>query len=155
MSDITDFQNFCETQAKHSTDGTRGLRLDAAIRCQHRAEVDGLVIALGQDEVQRIMAAAFAKHPYLTDNQFYESIQGRQALWQKRGQQAAQSTWDAVQYALRTDGLKALAANEQRLRDFSSRQLQDLIGSLSQAKAEEALLRALVEMLPDGPARTG
>jgi hypothetical protein len=98
------------------------------------------------------MALAFVQHPWLEDEQYFEATASPQALWERRGREVAQATWNAVQYALRSEGLTALAANERRLRDFSVRQLQDLIGSLSQAKADAALLQALVRMLPDGPA---
>jgi hypothetical protein len=66
----------------------------------------------------------------------------------KRGGHAPQVTYDAVQYALRTHGLKALGREERRLTELSERQLKDLIVSLNKAGAEEALLAALARILP-------
>ena len=61
--------------------------------------------------------------------------------------QAPQVTWDATQYALRTNGLKALAYEYRRLHDLSDRQLRDLIASLQKHGVEEGLLQALMELI--------
>jgi hypothetical protein len=119
------------------------LNSDFAARCR---EVD--------ERNQKNPAPEHADLEHLSDAAFYDALNAAERQWQKRGG-APQATWDAVQYSLRSEGFKALARNELRLRTLSSRQLKGLIGSLAKAKAEEALLRALVRMLPDGPQGTG
>jgi hypothetical protein len=146
---IEKFSTLCESAARESRAEPRRRRLDAVDRCQNDALATGLVDALGADAVQAIMAAAFAKHPWIDDTTFAESIQGREALWENRGRQAAQATWNATQYALRSGGLKALQEQHNRLLDFSQRQLEDLIWSLHKAGAEPRLLQLLAELVDD------
>jgi hypothetical protein len=185
---------------------------EAVDRLQADAVKSGLVDLIGQDAVQQIMAAAFAKvrddepeivsttnnqknsaiHPEgycdvcgcepcrtvgfckacreadndpnviaererasakLPPNWDQISFEALSALLNNparlsRKGRAARSTVDAVAYALRKGGTAALKAQTARLREFSDRQIVDLIKRLNAAGADRQLLRILVGLLP-------
>jgi hypothetical protein len=68
------------------------------------------------------------------------------------GGRAADSTVEAVAYALRTDGVSALAANRERLAELSEQQLRDVVVRLRRAQPAypviaDQLLELLAELL--------
>jgi hypothetical protein len=61
---------------------------------------------------------------------------------------AANSTFNAVLYALRKGGKAALNEQAERLQQFSDRQIKGLIRHLNKAGVDDQLLIALAELLP-------
>jgi hypothetical protein len=124
---------------------------EAVDKLQHDAERDGLVAAIGQDEVQRIMADAFAA-VRLADDMVPKPIPVSEPA---DDQVAASSTVEAVVYALRTNGSAALQdeCNQARLRQLSDRQIKDVLVRLSSQQTKypsitDSLLELLTELLP-------
>lgn len=72
----------------------------------------------------------------------------RAQVLSQREDRAASTTFAAALYALHKDGQSALRGQAERLRQFSDRQLEDLIRRLHKAGGDRRLLRALTELLP-------
>ncbi len=124
---------------------------EAVDKLQQDAERDGLVAAIGQDEVQRIMADAFAA-VRLADDMVPKPIPVSEPA---DDQAAASSTVEAVVYALRTHGSAALQdeRNQARLRELSDRQIKEVLVRLSSLQTKcpsitDFLLELLTELLP-------
>ena len=145
---------------------------------------DGLVAKLGQDRVQQIIADAFRPvrealgdfdivPDESPDFDQYEGLTGTfraaciaadRAIAERkrnappgkpRDERAAQSTVEAVAYALRTDGAEALKREDTRARllELSPRQLESLVAALAKLRGTyprvtDGLLLLLAELLP-------
>src|SRR5262245_53032370 len=140
---------------------------DAVDGLQAAASAYGLVAALGQDAVQSILSETF--RPYRTDlaqalcRQDAAMAGGKLAgvVDQARktespqtepSEGAAESTVEALMYALRTNGCAALATNRGRLAELSDRQVREVIVRLRRIQSDypsitDELLELLVELL--------
>jgi hypothetical protein len=127
------------------------MTLQSAVhQLQQDAVTSGLVAELGQDEIQHIMSTAFAsvrRDLPACDPNAVEVEPKRKQL------RAAESTVEAVIYALRTNGTAAIGGNRERLIEVSPKQLEDIIVRLSGARQSypsitDHLLDLLAELLP-------
>jgi hypothetical protein len=130
------FSARCEARAHLWREGELG-RHEAVDVLQTAAERDGLVAKLGQDRVQASIAAAFHTAPIVAaSNDAIEIPAGVQIVEivaeQPRSLRAAESTVEALMYALRQGGTAALAERDtrSRLAELSTMQVREVIARL-------------------------
>ena len=119
----------CVARAKLHAAGEIELQ-EAVDELQFSAVRYGLVAKLGQDRVQAIIADAF--HPVREALGDFDVVPD--APEEPRNKRAAESTVEALCYALRTDGVDAFqrADTQQRMRELSAAQIAMLIERLAQ-----------------------
>jgi hypothetical protein len=154
------FEARCKAQAALVAAGEFDLH-DAVDALQAAAVATGLVAAIGQDEVQRIMARAFGPSAWDAPSwrkpaAWYHEQRGERALIAepqcRRGPDAPKSTVDALMYSLRQRGVAAIAEpdtrrrisqlNETQLREASAR-LQRFDPKIARPWTAEDVIRLL------------
>jgi hypothetical protein len=141
---IVVFNLRCESRAKLWRAGEIDLHT-AVDELQQAAEASGLVAAIGQDELQTLMAAAFGAVREPTEPAPAAAIVRNRA---------AESTVEALMFSLRERGTAALAESEtqRRLAALSSAQVRDIIARLIMSQPrypaiDDELLHLLGEQL--------